>query len=474
MGFFDKLKSTNINPFNKELSLPDYYDKLEAYYLNNRLYENINYYAYTYNLYVESMKPLRNPTHRSVEFFASKLLPGEVDVITENKSVKTAIEQFHKWSNLASQKSVASRQLALLGDLFWKVVGTDNKVYADVIHPKYVTDFDIDNRGYLTEIRLDIPQVNEDGKKYTYVEFWDKANNYWAVWNSFTSSPNNTIESLGTPDNFGFITDLGIDFIPFVHVKFSDIGKDRGSSCIEHALDKIDEANRQVTRLHELLFRNNQALWVVNSNKVDQKTGKFQAAPLINGGNPELKDNSILYMPGLTDIKSLVPSLNYADALAVLNAQMEEIASDLPEIKYFELPDNTSGKAIRLMLGSAIDRATEAQTNVIAGLKRLDEMALTIGSNIGLFIGLGTYENGDFEHSLDVGDMFPLDLDEIATALKSFTNAGLPLDVAMKKVGFSDEEIASATESNQKQQAQTLQNQQTSLAQGLMQFNRGA
>lgn len=107
------------NPFNRKLSNKEKYDLLDEYYENNELYDSIQNYAYQQGLWVESMKPLRNPVHRSVEFFASKLLPGEVRVVAKTDSVKSAIEQFHKWSNLQSQKAVLNRQLSLYGDMYY-------------------------------------------------------------------------------------------------------------------------------------------------------------------------------------------------------------------------------------------------------------------------------------------------------------------------------------------------------------------
>lgn len=341
-----------------------------------------------------------------------------------------------------------------------------NKVYSDIIDPKYVTDFKSDNRGYLTQIRIDIPQIDDEDKQYTYVEYWDKKNNYWAIWHNYDLS-NATLDQLGGPIDYGFISDWRIDFIPIVHIKFSDTGKELGHSCVEHAVSKIDEANRQSTRLHELLFRNNKSTWVVNSNKVDTKTGKFQPAPLLNNGNPELKDNQILYMPGMSDIKSLIPDIRYDSALQILNAMMDEIANDLPEIRYFDVSENTSGKAIRLMLGSAIDRATEAQSNLIAGLERLDEMALTLGSNLNIFSGLGTYENGDFDHQIVVDEMFPLEKDEVAIMINNFTQGGLALATSLKIAGYSDEFIQSALAEKQAQDSQSITNDQT-------RFNAGA
>jgi len=145
----------------------------------------------------------------------------------------------------------------------------------------------------------------------------------------------------------------------------------------------------------------------------------------------------------LSDIKSLVPDLNYADALAILNAQLEEISNDLPEVKWFEIKDGSiSGKALKLILQPAIEKATRAQSNLVAGLIRIDEMLLTMGIYAGIFKNIGTYQAGDFEHSFNLQPMFPMDLEEKALLIKTLhVEASLPLSSTLKIVGFTQEQI---------------------------------
>jgi hypothetical protein len=149
---------------------------------------------------------------------------------------------------------------------------------------------------------------------------------------------------------------------------------------------------------------------------------------------------------------------------------MEELEQDLPELKYYSLKDSDlSGKAISLLLAGAVDRANEARENLLGGLKRLDEMALTIGRFWNLFpSNIGTFENGDFDHEITVDELFSDDLNDRATTLKSLVESGVPLLFAMEQVGFTEEEIALAKEELDQVQLQRQQN----LAQSLTNFNQ--
>jgi Holliday junction resolvasome RuvABC DNA-binding subunit len=92
-------------------------------------------------------------------------------------------------------------------------------------------------------------------------------------------------------------------------------------------------------------------------------------------------------------------------------------------------------------------------------------MALTIGGS--LFQGIGNYESGSFEHSILVPEMFPTTLEEKANTLQMLVSAGLPLTSAMKKLGFSEDEIIEALQAKVEEQAQS----DNALAQSLQRFN---
>lgn len=450
----------NTNPFaTTNLSQKDLYSRLQEYYDNQDLYNSIQVKSYEQGQWVETIKPLKTCVNRSVEFYTSRLCQNDVTVTANSEQVAQAIEQFLKWSNFPSQKRVMVRGLALLGDMFVKVVSTRNKVYAENIEPKYVTSFQTDYRGYVTEIRIDIPMI-QDYQNYTYTEYWTKE--YMATW-MHRGNDATPLDQLGDPTNYLWLQQLGIDFVPIVWIPFKKVaGKDRGESCVGHALNKIDEVNRVTTRLHQMLYRYNKPTFVVTANAVD-KNNRPLPAPVIKGktsseeNDLDILSKEIVYLPGMSNLNSLIPNINYDSALNVIKSMESELEKDLPELRFNSLSDSTaSGKALRTILASSIDRANECKSNFVDGVKRLNEMALSIGSYMGLFAGIGTYENGDFEHSIDLGEIFPVDNDERATTLKTLTDAGVPLETAMKIAGFEEEVIVEAVASKATQDEKAL------------------
>ena len=251
---------------------------------------------------------------------------------------------------------------------------------------------------------------------------------------------------------------MGIDFVPIVHTKFKDNGVPRGQGCVYHALDKIYEANRVATRLHDLLFAFGEPVFVASANATDNQ-GRPLPAPRveavatsapsgITGVVGELIGRMIK-LPGLTTLNSLIPNIDYADALSILNAQMEEIEKDLPELRWYSLSPTeqaaSSGTALRTLLGAAVDRANEARNNFLSSLSRAFEMALTIGIYNGIFpASLGTFDSGDFDHELHVDSAWGESVDEKAATMAALTGAGVPAKSAMKLAGFTDQQIADA------------------------------
>ena len=438
-----------------------WYEMLEEYYLNNGLYDDIQAALHENAIWAPGMKPIRNPAHRAVEFHVAKLWAGPLEkafpIVSANTRLADQVATIDAWSNWGSQKQLAARWFSMLGDLFVKVAvklegGKVTRVYKDPIKPAHVTEFDLDERGFITYIRIDIP-AGED----IHTEIWSKARGGYAIYkhNRTTTTP---VSQLGTPSETGTFAQLGFDFIPIVHAKFIDIGETRGVACFVHALDKIDEANRQATRLHQILFRYNKATTAISANAQDSQ-GKPLPPPRLDGasgtssddGGITKGDDDLLLLPGMSTAEQLVPNLNYADALAILNAQMDEIRMDLSEILYYELGDQgeLSSLALKTLLGPAIDRVIEARGNAEPALVRANQMALTIAQIHRLpgFENLGTYESGALDHTFAARDVIPMSAKERAETIQMEVQAGTPLPVSMKRHGYNEEEIADVVNS---------------------------
>ena len=471
----------------QKASWADHYSALKAYYLNNGLYEVLESLLGPVGANNVEARPLRNPAYRVVEFYASKLWPGALPdalpIVTDNAALAPAIEQLWQWSNWGSEKQVTARWFAMFGDMFIKVsskapeAGQPAKVYMSNLEPVYVTEMDTDERGYLTYIRIDIPRQRRAGdelKAYTHTEVWDKQQ--YRLY-EHDKDGNTPISHLGRPTISMPLAAMGIDFIPIVWQPFRNVGDERGMSAFGPAIDKIDEANRQATRLHQMLFRNNRALWAVTANGIDAQ-GRPLPPPRLGtdtaGDSLELDDDTILRLPGQSDIKALVPSLNYADALAILNAQLEEVSRDLPELAYFDLRSkDLSGVAIEMLLGDAIDRAVEARGNGETGMIRAHQMALTIGKAQGLWAEVGSYEAGDYEHKfLERPIIQASDLDN-ANLVAAWAKAGVNVRTALKRVGWDDDDLAKMDADNKIEQTNQANFADAVLTQAQTNFDQG-
>lgn len=377
---------------------------------------------------------IRNPTFRTVEFYGKQLWPGALPdalpIEAENERIIENVHELWKWSNWASKKQVFARQYALLGNPFIKVAGREDRqrVYFQLPDPGTVTDFDTDERDNITYIRLDIPideadRFGDTTRRY-WVEVWDKDDETYRQW--ITDQRGRPIDELGTPRDETPLRDFGIDFVPFVYAKFRDIGDVRGVGAVTMALRKIWEADLIATSLHQRLFRYNKPDWVLTSAGQDS-AGRASTSikamiaggviddsgmPSVNVGEENLWD-----LPPGRDLRSLVANVDYRSALAILQAHMQELESDLPELAWYKLREmnQVSGRAVRMLLSDPIANALEARGNAEHALAKANMMGLTMMRNYGLTNGdIGSFERGDFEHTFKHRDIIPLNEQELA------------------------------------------------------------
>lgn len=471
----------------------DQYDYLRAYYLSNGLYDILREHFKTIGYTDQDVKPLRNPAYRVVEFYAAKLWPGSIDTgipLVGNARLIDAINQVWLMSNWGTEKQAVARSFPMYGDLFLKVAtrsdatGAVNRVYLQSLEPQTVTDFDADERSYLTYIRIDTPQTERNAKgeikPYTLTEVWDKTEQSFRRW-KHTKGAGTALDELGEPVERRMMAEYGIDFVPVVWQPFRHIGDKRGMAAITPAIDKIDEVNRQTTRLHQMLFRYNKPLWAASAGGNDA-TGRPLPPPRLAGADgttlattSDPNSDDIVRLPGNSTLSPLVPGIDYAGALGVISDQMADIRQDLPEMVYSQLQErgDLSGVAIRYLLEAAIDRMVEARGNADAALVRANQMALTVGSKAGMFSGIGTYEAGSFEHQIGPRPILTLAELERAQIVQTYTSAGIPVATAAMRAGWTPEEIAEMEAAKAEADAQAQNNLAAAMLNAQENFDRG-
>lgn len=459
-GYYSQLITDQTPP--TAAFMREYYHVLSAYYLSNGLYDYLNEQLKATKSSDQPLKPIRNPAWRIVEFYAAKLYPGSLPEAMPMEAKKdTVIEAIHQlwlWSNFSSTKQKWARWFAIYGDWYLKISTNGDpitSIYMSIIRPEYVTEQVTDERGFLTYIKIDVPvwDAEKEEATETYTEEWDKESQTVRIWTKHTVGLDAKIEELPNPDvQMTFEQSHGENFIPIVYQPFRDDGGGRGSGSFSAQLDKIDEANRQASRLGQILFRYNRAIWAATSDGTDSSGRPLPPISLSgiteSDGSVKIGDDDILVLPSMSDLKPLVPDINYGDALAVLESQLAELSKDLPELAYYEMRNlrDVSGKAVRFLLDDMISRVLEVRGNAETALLRVHAMALSIGQNVGVFSGLGTFDAGDFEHRFLERLVLPEDKTEIAQLVQTFASAGAALFAAAKASGMSDEQATALAE----------------------------
>ena len=437
-----------------------YYQELKAYYLGNGLYEFINQALSATRITNKDVKPLKNPANRVVEFYAALLWPGHdlsvsMPILASNEAILEPIANIQKWSNFANNKQLAARQFAALGDMFIKCntklnpAGEVTAVYQSFLDPTYVSEIETDERGFLTYIRMDIPQYELDatGQEVNifHTEVWDKASQTWRIW-LHDKGLDEEIEKLGTPVKSGnFAESFGGDFIPIVYQPFRMDGNGRGSGAFTASLDKIDEINVKATRLAQMLFRYGKADKALVSDAMD-KSGRPLPPP--NVDSIISSDNSITIqgekfwkLPSGWSIEHLIANIDYESHLAAINADMDELQQDLPELAYNRISEasDLSGRALRYMLEAAVSRLLEARGNGESAFVRANEMALSIGQFHNLW-NIGKFETGTFEHAYKARPVLTPDRLELAQTAAQWQTAGATNFIETAKyVGLPEE-----------------------------------
>lgn len=451
----------SASSFSRARSPREYYNLFRAYYYSNRLYENISAVLRERDLIPPATLPLRNPTRAAVNFYRATVWPGShpeaLPLRSDNGQIEEPIRQVHEWSNLAFRRQVAVTWAGMLGDVWGKVEQLDDgRPTIRFMEPDWFVDYEEDFRGVLRYVRVDIPKVELDARgverHVTRTETWNKSSGLYRYW-EHTRGFGCALDRLGRPDVEEPIESFGFDFIPYKRLPFHDSGDDRGLPAIAFSLDKIDEANRMATRLHQMLFRYNRPYIIVKANATD-KTGRPARAPRLGDadGNAEMSSDgdSIWYVPGMADVAFAIPNIRYADALEVLRDHLVSLEDmDLPELRYTRLRDSgLSGRAIAYLLSGAIDNARSVRGNMEAGLIQLEDMALSVGAAAGIFRNIGEYERGDFRHWYEERGVLPLsELDEAdvekaqAETAEIRQRTGWSVRETLRRQGLSEREI---------------------------------
>lgn len=462
----------HVNARVRPVELPpcELYALLRLFYLNVGLYDELARTSAVVGRSAPHLKAIRNVVPPVVDFFGGKLLPDPLTIVTERPAIIAPLEQVWDWSNWGQNRRLFSRYVALFGEAYLKVIASQERqrVYFDVLSPEHVTEFETDERGYLVEIRIDIPRTERQPgglRRFTSTEAWSKADNLYRAWETDGDAAGRGLDDLGTPSSIAAITDFGIDFLPFTRAVFRDLGEPRGIGAVQLALEAIVESDLAATNLHSMVYQDAEGAWVLKSVGVDA-SGRPLAPPVVgaassDGRSGRQSDDSVQVgkrsfwrLGANQELQSLVADIDYAGSLAILKDHDEHLRRLMPALAYVGVTEMTggdlSGRAIRFKLTPLVDQVAEVRPNAVAALVQADQIALTLAQVNGIpgFEGLGAFDDGAFDHEFEDSEIVPAGeyeeaqtLREQAQAFSTFASANLPMSENLTRVlGMTDEE----------------------------------
>lgn len=434
------------------------YAALKAAYDSERYYQKV---AFVLSMGSDAedrfymMENLRSPAFEAVEFHASKWFPGAlpealpIDTSTKlSKAGRDAVYEVFKASNWNSRKQTFARTVAIKHG-FIRVAQreSDGMPYLEVMRPQYVRAYKVDERGHLTYLRYAYPVGRGEGKdKKTLwkTEIFDKALGAKKVYED--RLPIDDESQTKKSPQFTTFASMGVDFVPIVWCPFTEAEPGLSKGVFEPHRDIIDIANREITRLDDMFFRYNRAVWALVSASITD-VGAEIPPPRIEGtwdtaytnldedersargygsaasmrapdGTLTLGSDPFLGLPAGWDLKNLVAQVDYQAGLQIIESHMSTLKNKMPELRYndaLESQARDSAKVLVLQLAGAIDRANEARANAEDAIIRAAQMAITVGQKgkdrspkvRAIFEGLGDFESGDLDFRFKARPVIP-------------------------------------------------------------------
>jgi hypothetical protein len=451
----------------------------KAYYDTEELYSRIRYGLSATGATPEAVDNIRSPAFRAVEFHTGHVMPGTLPgalPIKRDAAIGDAgarqIEALFALSNFSSRKQALVRTTTWSGNGFIKVPQReDRKPYLQVLKPQFVREFDTDDRGHLTYLRYSVPEKvgrGADAKVEWVTEVYSKEDQTISIWRK--PYPLDEYKSEEGARVIPF-SRLGIDFVPIVWVPFLETEPGKGTGVFEPFRGRIDNVNRAATRLHDMLFRYNRSVWALeragttpegyelppvqlegsystsytnlSDEDYEERFGRSRGTRH-DDGTLTLGSDPMTSLPSGVTLRSLVPTVDYASALQIVNADIDDLATDMPELLYTKALDSAardSSKVLQLQLAGAIDRAKEARGNIEAAIVRACQMAVTIGqrANIPEYRSLPTFQSTELAFEFENRPVVPPDPTEEAEEDQAKAAALVEQINMLRAAGYSSE-----------------------------------
>ena len=424
-----------------------------AYYENKRLYRVLCELGVT----PAELPTEWNPVPAVVAFYQANTLGRGLRIAARDEARQEALEaavgQVWQASNFGRLTEGLVETAAVLSDTFVKVAeradeaGVATAVYLQEVAPEHVRSLTVDERGYVTAVRIDTPRQESvfDGRaeRHVLVEYWKKE---WEDGEGgvrfFEVAPGVEVEDgrLGEPVRVQSFAELGYDFVPVVYAYTP--------AHWWSLTDQVDQYNRLAWRMHRL----NRPTGVIHGRHVDAD-GRPMPAPRVQTTEQvttyeESADGAAgwIRVPGNSQFEWASSPIDFGAAVQQLERVRQGVEDALPEYRVATLDaTQVATETLQVLFGMAGERVLAMREALELALSRAQMMALSIGQLAGL-VGfeagaIGTWEDGGIVHGFEEREVFTPTITMMAAAVKELVAAGMPLRLAMREAGFGEEAL---------------------------------
>lgn len=440
------------------------YDRRWAYYLNDDLYGRL----YRAGLAPAEMPAHFNPIPAVVDFYVTTVLAGKPRPEPANEAVDAAalakaVETVWRWSNFDTLRRDLVVTAAVLGDVFVKVAerapaagAGATAVYLQDIPPQQVRWWDVDERGYLTAVRIDTARLESiftgEAKRHTLVEIWRKdfGDGSGGGVRYYEMPPGKLLneEREEAAVQAMAFDELGYDFIPVVWERVDTPWRRQAAQ-----IDRYNALAWQAARL-------NRPLAVVSAGGGVDPTGRPLPAPL--GVSEDLRTLyteegdgvlGVMRLPGPTTMQWSSSPVDFAALNAMLAELKESIVDSLPEYRVATVKGiQIATETLQLLLNQAEQRALAVRSGLERALSRAQMMAITVAQVAGVEPGVfgaevvGTYDDGRTEHGFAARPVFEKSSAAKAAEAAGHVASGVSVEAAYLLAGYSPEEALRAAQ----------------------------
>lgn len=440
------------------------------------------------------IRNLRNPVAAFIGFYQDMLWPsgmqpklvsaddttGEEDPLSS--PLLAAVREIDKTSNWVRSGEVvgigplAALYYSLYGEMYIRTqLRDDGTPYQYLIDPRSVPDnaLDLDNRGFIEWIRWHMPFVRrnmETGKvKHMYrLEVWDREPRapltefgppeqgprrlrVWELETAKWNGDNLDLSQLPKPGEQGLVEyrlyntgqdQLPVDFVPISYAPFMQYTTGgRGWSPLIATLGEIDAINCLATHEHDAVRA---ALTIMRTLYSEGADTYGRPVPRLDPDDTtemEIGGERWLGVPGGWKLGPAIPEFDFEGTHEAIDGQEDHLRMQLPELEFQRVLKDagarSSGEALLTRLEPILARPTRARATALGAKILANQHAITMVQKAGKkWRDLGSYENGDLEHSYRDTPFISRTLLEMAQSTQLLVNAQADFEGAAVASGF--------------------------------------